>query len=251
MSQLHLSDEILMAFADGELDEPAFAAVAKAIAEDPVVAKRVVDFQQSRRLTRSALSSTLESDVPPALRAAVSAQVEAYETANTPKAESNLRVLWYERRVPKNSAMQVALAASLAAVALGLGYFAGSQGISERHGLIAQLESSPVRDELNRAASGKDVELPFGRLRVISTYRLASGSLCREFRLQSSMEAAEAVACHKGEWMATFALAKATNDTAFTPSGGDDPMAAYLESIGADQPLVDEAETKALAGTAR
>ena len=54
MSELHLSDEILMAFADGELDEPIAAAVAKAMAEDPGIARRIVDFQKSRRLTRSA-----------------------------------------------------------------------------------------------------------------------------------------------------------------------------------------------------
>jgi hypothetical protein len=35
MSQLHLTDEILMAFADGELDEAVASAVAKAMAEIP------------------------------------------------------------------------------------------------------------------------------------------------------------------------------------------------------------------------
>ena len=34
MSELHLSNEVLMAFADGELDEPIAAAVAKAMADD-------------------------------------------------------------------------------------------------------------------------------------------------------------------------------------------------------------------------
>ena len=247
MSRLHLSDEILMAFADGELEEPTAAAVAKAMAEDPIVAKRIMDFQQSRRLTRSALSVALMPDVPPELRAAVSAQVEAYEDANRLDAEPALKAPRHERLVRKGSFMPMALAASIAAVALALGYFAGWQGRPGTDGLMGQLESPLVHRELSRIASGKDVELPFGRLRVISTYRLANGSLCREFRLQSSTAAAEAVACRNGEWNATIALAKAINDAEFTPSGGGEPMATYLESIGADRPLVDEAEARALA----
>ena len=83
MSELHLTDEILMAFADGELDEPMVAAVALAMAQDPVVARKVVDFQQSRRLTRSVFASNLAPDVPSELRAAISAQIEAYEATGT------------------------------------------------------------------------------------------------------------------------------------------------------------------------
>jgi hypothetical protein len=251
MSQLHLSDEILMAFADGELEEPTAAAVARAMADDATVAKRIMDFQQSRRLSRSAFSMALTPDVTPELRAAVLAQVKSYEAAGESKAPSDIKPLqneWFRRKRPF---MQMALAASVAAIALALGYFMGWQGRPGPDGLIAQLESPLIRHELNSSASGKDVELPFGRMRVISTYRLPNGSLCREFRLQSSTESAEAVACRNGEWNATFAMASAVNNAEYTPSGGGDPVVAYLQSIGAVQPLVDEAEARALAETAR
>jgi hypothetical protein len=251
MSQLHLSDEILMAFADGELEEPTAAAVATAMADDATVAKRIMDFQQSRRLSRSAFSMALTPDVTPELRAAVLAQVKSYEAAGESKAPSDIKPLqneWFRRKRPF---MQMALAASVAAIALALGYFMGWQGRPGPDGLIAQLESPLIRHELNSSASGKDVELPFGRMRVISTYRLPNGSLCREFRLQSSTESAEAVACRNGEWNATFAMASAVNNAEYTPSGGGDPVVAYLQSIGAVQPLVDEAEARALAETAR
>jgi hypothetical protein len=251
MSQLHLSDEILMAFADGELEEPTAAAVAKAMAEDTNVAKRIMDFQQSRRLARSAFSTALLPDVPPELRAAVLAQVKSHEAAGESETGSDIKPLQNEWLRRKRPFMPMALAASIAAIALALGYFAGWHSGPGTGGLIAQLESPLVHHELNRSASGKDVELPFGRLRVISTYRLANGSLCREFRLQSSTETAEAVACRNGEWNATFVLASAVNNAEYTPSGGGDPMVAYLQSIGAGQPLVDEAETRALAETDR
>jgi hypothetical protein len=255
MSQLHLTDEILMAFADGELDESVAAAVAKAMAEDLGLARRVVEFQQSRRLTRSAFSSSLAPDVPPELYAAVSAQVRAFEAANGAKdtvTEFKPRKPPVERsgRLPP-SYMKVALAASVAALALAAGYFAGQQNIPGANSLIAQLESSPVREALSRAASGQDVELPSGRLRVISTYRLASGSLCREFKLQASSGAADAIACHRGEWNVAFAAARPVGNADYVPSDGADLIASYLQNLNAGEPLVDGAEAQALTEAAR
>jgi hypothetical protein len=109
--------------------------------------------------------------------------------------------------------MKMALAASVAALALGAGYFAGQRDVSGANSLIAQLEGPQVRDALSRVASGENVELPAGRLRVISTYRLANGSLCREFKLQASSGTADAIACRSGQWNVTFAAASAGNST--------------------------------------
>jgi len=258
MSQLHLSDEILMAFADGELDEPVAAAVAKAMAEDPGLARRVVDFQQSRRLTRSAFSSTLAPDVPPALYAAVSAQVKAFEAGNA----ADDTVTEFRLRTPPAarsgrtypSFMKMALAASVAALAVAAGYFAGQRETLGSNGLVAQLESPSVRHALSTVASGQDVELPTGRLRVISSYRLANGSLCREFKFQASSGAAgaaDAIACRRGEWTVDFAAAKPVGSADYTPSDGADPVSAYLQSVNAGDPLVDAAEALALAEAAR
>lgn len=251
MSQLHLSDEILMAFADGELDEPVAAAVAKAMAESPGVANRIKDFQQSRRLTRSAFASLPMPDVPPELRAAISAQVRIYQAASEMEEEAQPAQKRSGHPVRSFPILQMAMAACIAAMALALGYFAGRQGSIETSGLIAQLESPLVQRELSRIASGENVELPFGRIRVISSHRLANGFLCREFRLESSPDAAQAVACRNGEWTVTFAAANGVSDGEYTPSSGGDLMAAYLQSIGAGQPLVDAAEAQALAEVAR
>jgi len=245
MSQLHLSDEILMAFADGELEEPTAAAIAKAMAEDPAVAKRVMDFQQSRRLTRSALSAALP-DVPPELQAAVSAQIMAYEASDEGKVRPTDTPSSSFGGIRRRPILKMALAASIVMGALGLGYFVGRHDSPEANRLLAQLNNPDIYRELNTLASGQDVELPFGRLRVISTYRVANGSLCREFRLQSRTETAEAVACRNGEWSVNFALAGPAKASAYVPSGESDLVATYLQSMGASGPLVDEAEVRAL-----
>ena len=76
MSHLHLSDEILMAFADGELDEPVAKAVEQAMLSDPDITKRIVGFLRSRSLARSALFRE-PVGVPPELYAAVQARISA------------------------------------------------------------------------------------------------------------------------------------------------------------------------------
>jgi hypothetical protein len=245
MSELHLTDEILMAFADGELDEPVAAAVARVMAQDQAVARKIVEFQQSRRVTRSVFASNLAPDVPSELRAVIAAQIEAYETASAAgkrREPAEARRIWPSRLHP----MKMALAASLAAVAVASGYFIGRQSQPEA-GRLAHLEDPLVLRELSRLESGHEVELPAGRLRVVSTYRLPNASLCREFRLQSTSATAGAVACRTDEWKITFALAEPAKSAEYVPSSGGDLLDAYLGNLGAGNPLDGETEAKALA----
>lgn len=249
MSELHLTDEILMAFADGELDEIVTAAVARVMAQDPAVARKIVEFQQSRRLTRSFFANNFAPEVPSELRAAISAQIEAYEAVS----QCSERPEPIESRSAKSSKlypMRMALAASLAAVTVAAGYFFIGQQSQPEAGRLAQLEDPLVRQELSRLESGREVELPVGRLRVISTYRLANESLCREFRLHSRSSTTHAVACRADDWNVTFALAAPAQDAEYMPSSGGDLVDTYLGNLGAGAPLKGEEETKALAGAA-
>jgi hypothetical protein len=249
MSQLHLSDEILMAFADGELDEPAAGAIEQAMLSNPAITQRVIGFLRSRRLIRSTFTRDVALSVPPELQAAVQAQISAFDAANDRGAEGTIH--------PRRNAFQrrhwlsggVALAASVAALAIaGVGYFAGQQNIPSPYasGLVARLEDPLVHQVLDTGGSGQEAELAIGRIRMVSTYRLANGSLCREFTLQAASGKAAAIACRTDDWKITFALASPAADTAYTPSSGGDLMAAYLQDIGVGEPLLGATETKAL-----
>jgi hypothetical protein len=254
MSQLHLSDEILMAFADGELDEPVASAVERAMLIDPTVTKRIADFLRSRRLARSVFLKEGLPEVSPELRAAVLARIDAFDATGDRPAESSLPQTRPRPRSDTWFFLKVAIAASVATLAIAIvGYLAGQRWAQPEHqtSLVAQLDDSPVHEALNTVASGQDIALPHGRMRVISTYRLASGSLCREFRVQASSGAAAAVACRNGDWNVTFAMASAEGDTGYTPSSGGDLIAAYLQNAGAGEPLVDAAEAKALTALSR
>jgi hypothetical protein len=249
MSQLHLSDEILMAFADGELEDPVAATVEQAMLRDPAVTKRVVAFLRTRRLVRAASLKEATPDVPAELRAAIQAQIDRFESADPRGAASGLSEQGLLRGRVRWRVVAVAMAASLATIAIATaGYLAGRQGLwaQQATGPIAHLGDPQISHLLSETVSGQEQTLPAGRLRVISTYRMADGSLCREFKLQVPSGTADAVACRRDGWIVTFALASATMNSAYVPSDGSDLMAAYLQNAGAGQPLVDGAELKAL-----
>ncbi|MFC4173747.1 anti-sigma factor family protein [Microvirga sp. GCM10011540] len=253
MSQLHLSDEILMAFADGELDPPMAAAVEQAMLTDPTVTKRVADFLRSRSLTRSALLREEALEVPAELQAAVEARIKEYETreAGPGALETSKGASAAPGRRWRLGGL--ALAAGLAALAVaGAGYLAGRQDAPPpAGGLMAQLESPSVRDALSRTPSGQEAEVAAGRVRIISTYRLADGSVCREFRLHSTLGTADALACRGAGWTVNFALAGPGTDSGYQPSGATDLIDAHLQNLGAGEPLLDSAEVQALEGAPR
>jgi len=253
MAQFHLSDEILVAFADRELEEPVATMVDTAMASDPAIAKRVAEFLRSRRLARSAFPDETMTDVSPELRAAVQAQIDQLEPPSRPEVP-----LRFRSKVGVPFAGKWPLGMALAAGVAGLtiaaaGYLVGRQNstLSQAAGSVALLADPQVGRVLGEGRSGEEQDLPFGRIRVVSTFRMADGALCREFKLQAPSGAWAAVACRNGNWRITFAVAEATTAGAYIPSGGGDLMDTYLQNAGAGEPLLDAAEIEALRKTGR
>lgn len=248
MAQLHFSDEILMAFADGELDDQVASTVEEAMSRDLVITRRVAAFLRSRHLARSAFPRASASDVPPALLATVQAQIARFEghasqPATSERAHASRRIASVDRRP-----FGWALAASFAAIAIATGgYWFGHQAATPSPiGPIAQLATPEVSRALNDAPSGQDHDLSFGRMRVISTFRTADGSLCREFKIQAASGTSDAVACRGHDWVVTFAFASDATSGAYVPSDGADLMTRYLQDVGAGEPLLGSEEAKAL-----
>ncbi|MFC7398718.1 anti-sigma factor family protein [Chelatococcus sp. GCM10030263] len=251
MSSIHLRDEILMAFADGELDETVAAAVEQAMRDDPAVVARVVNFARSRRIARSAFLAEVAPAPSSALEDAVLAQIRAVEGGPRPASgrtgrQEGAAQGWSRRILP--------LAACLAAVvAGGLGYLAGTRsGPAAGHvGLVADLQSPTVTERLDRISSGHEEDTTSGRLRVVSTIRTANGALCREFELAQAPRKADAIACRQGgEWGVTLAVI-GEESTGYRPADGSDVVGNYLQSVGAGAPLTGPDEVKALAELTR
>jgi len=243
MPQVHLADETLMAYADGELDDSVVAAVEAAMRNDPGVPSRITAFIRSRQLARLVLGGPAPSaDAESVSR--VTAMILERTADETPFPLGRLR------RGSTRPVRLIPLAACLVLAAGVAGYVSKSwlaPGSEEAGALMAGLESEPVGRVLSATPSGNAAVTPSGRLQPVSTFRSANGELCREFRLDRGREAVDAIACRVGQrWNLTFAVVVPSNDGAYAPAAGDEVADLYVRKSGLGDPLAADEEAAAL-----
>src|SRR5882724_6659466 len=89
---MSFSDDILMAYADGELDVKTRAQVEDAMAADPAIARRVAAHQALRKTLRAGFDKVLEEPVPERLIAAARAASRAPSENRAPTESGALPV---------------------------------------------------------------------------------------------------------------------------------------------------------------
>ncbi len=207
-----VNDEMLMAYADGELDPKEMQAIARAVAADPVLARRVGLFRTSRVLARDTLSTDLQEPLPERLVAAI------MQPANsaTPRGWTASKLL--------------PLAAALA-VAAGIGgYFVGQGGsdgvLGADKALVAALDAGLTGE--TKSAGDEAVKL-------LATFRTRQG-ICRMFQT-SGVEAVRGLGCrHDGRWQVVAAVAE-PGDGSFEPASGAASLDIVLDELEAQSPL--------------
>ena len=253
MTRTDFPDELLMRFADGELDAEMSAEIERAMEADDELVARVALFIETRTAAKSAMKPLLDEALPTELKAAVERMVaEKTSTQNAPGA----KVLSFPPRAANDrlaSRWLAPVAASLAAVIAGFGgYWLGVGGEPKPDGgLHVAAVSRPVLDEaLATVASGEEKQLPGTgqRFRAIATFRDNAQTLCREFELDSSdRSTVVSVACRgEGEWRVTFAVIAPGGSGGYAPASSTETLDAYLAAIVAGPPLDTAQEAKAL-----
>jgi hypothetical protein len=232
------SDETLMRFADGELDAATAELVEHAIETDERLAERVAIFMQTRSAARDALAEIADAPVPDKLRHAVEAMI-ARRQLQTVASTTPLQAA--------NNNWRIAAAATIAgAVGLGAGYWLAGDRSGDR--LITRLDDPVLVSALSTAASGSEVALKDGRLKLIATVRDTANILCREFELDRDGMTEVGFACREGKaWVARFAVAAKVADGGYAPAASIEALDAYIATIEASSPLDPEAESEALA----
>lgn len=269
-SQPHkdFSDEELMAFADGELDEQTTARIEAAMEHDDALIARVALFMETRVAAQGALRPMLDEPVPEALMTAVQGMVARHEQEKQQKTvevaepvsadaeRENVIVPFRAKPLKPLFAANwpaVAAAVLLAAVTGFSGYFMGQSGLQntqpEGAGL-ASLTASAVQLQLYKAASGETVNLTEqnASMQVIASFRDGENHLCREFRLNNAGQSGYvAVSCLEQEdWKLRFALASQQDTQNYIPASAQETVDIYLQSIQAGAPLSAEEERAAL-----
>lgn len=230
-----VTDEMLMAFVDGETDETTRAAIERALAADAALTARARMFRGSRTLLREAFGDARREEVPPALIEAVLGRRD-----NVVPLRSRIRARF-----------ALPLAASLAFVFGLSGYLAGyltgqaGSGTADPLGRVAiaqALATTKSGESRPVAVSGEEA-----RLHTLATYRI-EGGLCRRFDLSGADIALSGVGCDRGAgWNLDLTVARPGGDGFYAPASeaGLHSIDAYLDALEASAPLSGEEEEAA------
>lgn len=230
-----VTDEMLMAFVDGETDEATAAMIEQALGVDAGLAARAERFRAGRAMMREAFGDARRESVSEALIEAVF-RADRKETV----------VAFPSRRMLR---FALPLAASLA-LAFGVaGYLAGQAGT----GTADPLGRVAIAQALGAARSGESLSMTVSGeealLRALATYRI-EGGLCRSFDLSGAGLALSGVGCDRGAgWNLDLTVARAGGDGLYAPASEAalHSIDAYLDALEASAPLTAEEEDAASA----
>ena len=188
---MRFTDETLMAYADGELDESTRAQVERAIRADPVLAAKVRQHIALRQDVFRAFARTLDEPVPQRLRQVASApkviQLDSVRAARKQAVEARRRWSW-----PEWGAIAATLVVGVMGGVLGLKGVqsettfaqAGANGALRAHGKLDAALTTQL------ASTGA----PAGGVRIGVSFVGRDGQYCRTF----DMGSAAGLACRAG-----------------------------------------------------
>ena len=228
-----VSDEMLMAYVDGELGAETADAIGREIEADPMVARRMRGFRDSRAQARAAYDDVMTGDAPPRL-------VEALAGKRRPDAaQSHTRSFVGSMALP--------LAACVAIVAGLGGYLAGRVTNPVDSGLLGGASLAEALATM-RTGEGRDLLIAgeAAQLTVLAAYEV-DGGLCRAFEARTNAdEGIRGIGCgYGGTWNVDVAVAVDGGD-AFIPasSGAAAVLDAFLDAVDASGPLAPDEESR-------
>lgn len=253
---VNLTDDILVAYVDDQLDAPTRTEVEAALTDDAVAQETVRHLRESARLAHAACDEALHWDIPPHLLETFRDQQEPSTVVTDldkrrPTQREGLRNLW-----------TLPLAASVAlAVGLGGGYtiWGGSGPGPTPIDLVSMIPmNTALHQVLETAPSGQPVawEDPErqlgGKITPLLTFRDDSERYCREYEAveiaSGQSRGIVGVACRDqpaGQWAREINVAMpTTREGSYRPAGaGYAALESYVNDLMADGPLDPTAES--------
>jgi anti-sigma factor RsiW len=253
----HVSDEVLMAYADGELTPDECYALERLLRHDPVLRARLEPFIQTRMRLATAFEPTLHEPVPLRLIAAI--------RRSRPPARASLTALPLEGRLrdvvskakallaPGGSSLTPALAASIAALLVAgamAGWIAGratapsSLMASSGPDLVA---TGALAEALEANPSGTSADGAEASVVPVLSFRTADNAVCREYRVKSTAADRDfaGLACRNADGVWRIALHVETGKL-----GPASPEASYQTATATNVPSIDAMVETMMAGEA-
>jgi anti-sigma factor RsiW len=245
---MQITDEELMAYADGELSPIEAKRIEAAMADDKVLAARVARFRAVRRALRTAYDSVVSEPIPEHLRALLGDVAASEPITDVPPQSApvvDIGAAREKRAVRFGPPAWAAMAASLVlGVIAGRALLPTQQDIFTSDGLYA---APPLAEVLNTRLAG-DVDNQRDATRIGLSFQTADGDVCRTFTHQARARVVSGLACREdSRWAVRMALTEpAVSETEFRQAGSAAP--AVLEAVDAlivGEPL-DAAQERAL-----
>jgi hypothetical protein len=199
-----ISDETLMAYADGELDAAARAAVESAMREDPQIEKRVAAHRALRQRVHAAYSAELSEGVPERLLAAARgvASTQGGKVVNLQDVRAAMaRDSPHARRQRARPQWRTAgtMAASVIA-GVGLGFFMWGRTESPltRGAGGALVARGPLVEALSNQLAAE--QSPSSAVKIGLSFLAKSGDYCRTFALSGAVSPSGLACRHGEEW---------------------------------------------------
>lgn len=236
---MDITDETLMALADGEIADEAAHELKARIAADPVLGARYALYTRTARLAHEAALGDPDATVSAELTERIRAMAA---TALPPTAPDNVIPL-RPAAAATGGWRPMAIAASLAlAVGLSAGLFL-SPGAQDPEALAF---TDALQDRLARLPSGSEVTLDDGRrLEVVASFTDGSGAFCREYEIGAAQTGRfVGVACQQEDgWALRFAVAGPADTGGFVPASSLEVLDTWYGMSEASGPLSIEEES--------
>ncbi len=204
---MSVTDERLMAYADGELSAAESIEVEGALENDPALREKLAAHKRLRTQFSEAFDSTLDEPVPDRLTAVTQGKASAAEVVDLAT-----------RRTTKWSVREWgAMAASVAAgLLMGLGVIGGQGPIA------ATDQGLAARGALARALDAQLASDSAGNFQMGLSFQNRDGEYCRTFQLQR--EGVAGLACRGGgDWRVAMTTAHALGGGEVRTAGSQTP----------------------------
>jgi anti-sigma factor RsiW len=235
---MNLTDEVLIAYADGELSGEELRAVEAGLKDHPDLAAFVARQQALRQYVESSFAPILREDVPQALRDAVADAPVSWRwrwnraSAGTPLSRRVL--LW--SGVPAAAALACGVLLGDAIVPESV-FHVNNAGTMTAQGILAaaldtQLASAQIGDE---------------RVRIGISFHAKDGHYCRSFEEPGASASLAGIACRDGKNWSVRALAATPSDNSqYRMAGGmPDVIRGVISGTMSGEPLDAAAEREA------
>ncbi|XYJ08310.1 anti-sigma factor family protein [Telluria sp. B2] len=230
---MNFSDETLMAYADGELDEPQRSAVERAMREDPQVAAAIERHRALRAKVFGAYAGVLDEPVPERLRPAPPPAPGVVSLDAVREARRQAAAAAATSGRPNAGRRPAWLQWGGIAASLVVGVLAGSAWLGGAGGdktwVSADADGRLVAGAALAGALSDQLASaqPQGPVRIGTSFATKDGGYCRSFQLQGSA----GLACREGDgWRIPVFEEGGAAGTEYRQAASEMP-AAVLEAI--------------------